>query len=498
MIERAYPHQAELIAASIECGEQCALLHSATGSGKTVVAMFLTREYLAKNKRVLFLAPRRSLVQQAAQTFEDNGIEVALLMSGEQEELNQQLSSMVRCYVASRDTLRAWVRRGKMALPNVDLVIVDEAHLLSDSALWQLEEFKAQGARIRGLTATPAHKQGLDRLYREIISTRSVRSLTKDGFLSPLIYYGPACPDLGEVRSSGGEYHKGDLEKVYSRATIIGDTVSVVLKYVAARPTVIFCSGVAHASAVATKLRNAGLAAEYIEGKMPGDVQAAIMSRYDSGQTQIVCNADLLTFGVDKPQTSGIVLARATKSVTLLLQMLGRGMRTHPGKTDCVVVDQGSNIARLGFADDDFVWSLEGEPKVFSKATKRLEKPEKTERTMTCPDCESIHEPASECPECGHFYPRRGRGVEIIDGEIVPIRAAAATVGQARLFYRQLLGHCQIVGWDNKRAAGLFKDKYGKFPRWEWSRLPPVEPGPEVRGYIRHCQIKWAKRRKVA
>jgi uncharacterized Zn finger protein (UPF0148 family) len=281
---------------------------------------------------VLFLAPRRELIHQAVKAFQGQGLDAGMIMAGERQTLLLDLQ------VASFDTLHARaIRSDRMKLPPADLVIVDEAHL--STARTRLDILEAYGdAIVIGLTATPARGdgKGLGTFYDDIVTGPTISELVDMGYLVPLRYYAPTEPDLSKLKlDKDGDYQEKALGARMDTPQLIGDIVDNWLRLARERRTVVFCVTCDHSRHTAEAFREAGITAEHLDGETPKPERAAILARVSSGETQVLCNVFVASYGLDIPALDCAVLARPTKNIALYLQTVGRIMRTFPGK-DCL------------------------------------------------------------------------------------------------------------------------------------------------------------------
>jgi superfamily II DNA or RNA helicase len=323
------------------------VLIMATGTGKTATASAILAER-AKTGRILWLAHRTELLNQAAQTIRGRmGLEVEF----EQAERHASWSGGLfgaQVVVASvqtlhRDRLSNWPRGA------FDTIIVDEAHHATAKQYRDiLDHF--HGARVLGLTATPDRADGvaLGTVFDSVASVYDIRLAIKEKWLVPIrqspIFVGDL--DLSTVRAVRGELNQRDLAAKMEAESVIHQIVAPTVELVGKRPTIMFTASVAQAEAVAAVARGYGIEAEAISGKTPPDERAAILDAYQAGDVTLLANCNVLTEGFDAPHTEVIAVARPTKSRALYAQMIGRGTRLSPGKTHCLVVDFVGNAGK--------------------------------------------------------------------------------------------------------------------------------------------------------
>lgn len=198
------PYQTEAVdrvESAWQRGRRAPLLAAPTGSGKTIIACELIRRARDRGWRVLFLAPRRELIDQAFDELVDAGLDINVVMAGDTRR-----NDFAGVTIASVDTLHARkVRAGEYPILAPDLIVVDEAHLfVTPLRAGLIGHWPA--ARIVGLTATPARKDGraLGLLFDELIEVATVAELTEAGFLVPGRYFSLGDPDLSRVRVTAG------------------------------------------------------------------------------------------------------------------------------------------------------------------------------------------------------------------------------------------------------------------------------------------------------
>ena len=237
----------------------------------------------------------------------------------------------------------------------------------------------------------------------------------------------------------------------------------------------------------------AGVCAEYIDAYTEPLDRAAIARRFANSEVKVVCNVGCLTTGVDW-DVRCIILARPTKSETLYVQMIGRGLRTAEGKADCLILDHSDNHIRLGFVTDIHHDTLDdGEPKRAAITEKAEALPKK------CIKCSFLKPPKMlKCPCCG-FIPVPQPGAVHRDGELVELisrREAVAATKQERItFHSELRGIALERGYKTGWAAQQFKAKYGGYPPWEWNDYPSLIPTPKTSSWVKSRAIAYAKRR---
>ena len=466
-------------------GVRSLLLVSPTGSGKTVIAAEMIRRTVANGRRVLFLAPRRELVDQASRKLSALGVEHGIILAGDRR---CNLSALAQ--VASIDTLKARINR--LALLEPALVIVDESHLYVTEARERLLDRWPTARRV-GLTATPCRQdgRGLSVLFNELIEVVATPAeLTRAGHLVPAHYYSLSEPDLRRVGVVGGDYRPGQLAAAMHK--LVADVPETLLLRAAGRRSVLFAVNVRHSIAVRDALLKAGVAAEHVDGTTPLAERAAIFRRFRSGETEVLCNCQVATIGFDLPEIDCVVLCRPTKSLAMYLQMIGRGLRPAPRKTECLVLDHSGCVHALGFATDDREWSLEGHADL---ATTRRARERSAGADTTCPECHCIYTGGRQCPSCGFYIEPIGKDIVTLEGELVQVGEARPEGVDRRVFYVELRGFAVERGHKAAWADCKFRERFGVFPPWGWKSAAPVVPTNTTRRWIQSRHIAWARSR---
>lgn len=471
------PHQERSIAAlrqSLASGKKRPLLQLPTGAGKTFVAANIIRMAREKRKTVCFCVPAISLIDQTVQEFFAEGIEDIGVIQASHPMCDY--SKPVQ--VASIQTLQA---RG---VPLVDFVIVDEAHkMFSVIGEWMRAEPQTP---FIGLSATP-WARGLGKFYDDLIVGCTMRQLIDEGYLSDYRVFAPAHPDLSGVKMTAGDYNQRDLGDVMNDRTLVADVISTWRKLGEGRPTLCFAVDCAHAKALQAQFQANGIGAGYIDAHTDLIERKFIEGQLKRGEISVVCNVGCLTTGVDW-DVRCIILARPTRSEMLFVQMIGRGLRTADGKTDCLILDHSDNHTRLGFASTIAYSELcDGE----SKKNKPAEKKEPLPKE--CSKCSFLKAPKQhECPACG-FKPEKVSEIEFEDGELVEVKRKPKPMDKQR-FYYELLGYAKKKGKTEKYALAMYRNRFNEWP-YNKSKAHPIPPSPETISYVRSRQIAFAKSR---
>lgn len=476
----------DLLRQSLASGHKRPMLQSPTGSGKTVIGAAIVEGALRKGNPVLFVVPFLSLVDQTVERFAEQGIHSVGVMQG----YHPATDGDQPVQVASVQTL---MRR---KIPQAGIVLIDEAHRWFDFYGRWMSDHEWEKVPFVGLSATPWAK-GLGRYYDDLLIPTTTKELIAEGYLSPFKVYAPAHPDLSGVKTVAGDYHEGQLSDAMSQPVLIADTLATWLKLGEDRPTLCFAVDRAHARKLADQFEAADVPTGYVDMDTPLEERQRIGERLKTGQIKVVCNVYTLTTGVDW-DVRCIILARPTKSEMLFTQIVGRGLRTAPGKRDCLILDHSDTTLRLGFVDDIHHDQLDGGTHQKStSARKEREAPLPKE----CSAC-SYLKPAGirKCPQCG-FEPERQSALEERSGELVALKGKRtspklATQEERQKFYSMLVWRQRDRDYKPGWVAAMYKEKFGEWPRA--LRETPVEPDTLFLNWIKSRQIAFAKSKRKA
>jgi superfamily II DNA or RNA helicase len=317
----------------------------ATGLGKTVIFSQLASEYRERTgKRVLILVHRDELADQALAKV--RGIAPDLSVGKVKAADNDVHADVV---VASVQTLSRERRLNQLSQMNeislsgpIGLIITDECHHGVAPSYGKIYDAFPEAVQL-GVTATLARGDGigLGSVWDEVVYDKSIAWGIKKGFLSPVRGIAVRSPelDLSAVRSSRGDYQVNDLGRALEDSGVLDIIPKAYTEHAADRPGVVFLPTVQTAQHAADSLNASGIRTAVISGETPREDRVRIFEDYRTGRVQVLSNCMVLTEGFDAPHTSCIVVARPTQSNPLYVQMVGRGTRTFPGKTDCLVLD---------------------------------------------------------------------------------------------------------------------------------------------------------------
>lgn len=314
-------------------GKQKTLLVLPTGCGKTIVFAKITEECVRRGKRVLILAHRGELLEQAADKLEKStGLKSAL-----EKAENSCVGTWYRVVVGSVQTLMREKRLSQFDTEFFDTIIIDEAHhCISDSYQHILDYF--YNANVLGVTATPdrGDMKNLGSVFDSLAYEYTLPQAIKEGYLSPIKAVTiPLNLDLSSVSTQAGDFKVSDIDTALDPYLYrIADEMQ---NYCKDRKTVVFLPLVKTSQKFRDILNERGFKAAEVNGN--SEDRADVLEDFDNGKYNVLCNSMLLTEGWDCPSVDCVVVLRPTKVRGLYCQMVGRGTRLCEGKKDLLLLD---------------------------------------------------------------------------------------------------------------------------------------------------------------
>ncbi|KAI5868622.1 P-loop containing nucleoside triphosphate hydrolase protein [Durotheca rogersii] len=340
---------------SLQGGHKRLGISLATGSGKTVIFTQLIERIQPGPegaRQTLILAHRRELVEQAARhcTLAYPGKSVEIEMG------NMHASGFADITIASVQSITSGDRIGKFDYRRFKLVLVDEAHhIVAPGYLRTLEHFKLhqkteESPILVGVSATFSRFDGLQlgAAIDEIVYHKDYVDMIGEKWLSDVIFTTvDSTANMMNVRKNAhGDFHVSDLSNVVNTEEVNEITVRSWLARAAARKsTLVFCVDLNHVVGLTQTFRRHGVDARFITGETPKLERSERLDAFKRYEFPVLVNCSVFTEGTDIPNIDCVVLGRPTRSRNLLVQMIGRGMRLHPNKTNCHVIDMVSSLA---------------------------------------------------------------------------------------------------------------------------------------------------------
>ncbi|WP_299001956.1 DEAD/DEAH box helicase [uncultured Tenacibaculum sp.] len=323
-----------------------------TGGGKTVIFSEITRQYLKHHqKKVLIMTHRIELCKQTAKVLTEFGVENKIIDSKASLEDQDRYD----CFVAMVETLNNRLNDDMLDISDVGLVIIDEAHYNSFTKLFKFFE----KSFILGVTATPLSsniKLPMKDNYDELIVGESIGSLIENEYLAKanVFSYNVGLTSL-EV-GANGDYTVKSSEDLYTNTDMLSKLLQAYEERAKGTKTLIFNNGINTSLHVFDTFKRAGYPIAHLDNTNTKKERDLILKWFHKTPNAIITSVSILTTGFDEPSVKSIILNRATKSLTLYYQMIGRGSRVLKGKSDFNVIDLGNNFHRFGPWGADLDW----------------------------------------------------------------------------------------------------------------------------------------------
>ncbi len=324
-----------------------------TGGGKTVIFSEIARRYIEiTGKKVLILTHRIELCGQTHTMLNEFGVKNKVINSAVKE---LPVPNDYMCFVAMVETLNNRLRDKILDIDDVGLMIVDEAHYNSFGKLFK---FYDKGV-VLGVTATPLSSNinlPMKDNYDELIVGESISSLIEMGFLSRAITYSYHVGLTSLKVGINGDYTVSSSERLYNNHAMQDKLLSAYQEQSLGKKTLIFNNGIDTSKHVYATFKQAGFDIRHLDNTHNPRERREILQWFREKPDAILTSVSILTTGFDEPTVESIILNRATKSLTLYFQMIGRGSRVLPNKKEFNVIDLGNNLSRFGLWEAEVNW----------------------------------------------------------------------------------------------------------------------------------------------
>jgi DNA repair protein RadD len=325
-----------------------------TGSGKSLVIANIAREL---EEPTLVFQPTKEILEQNFAKLLAYGCEAGIYSASLNSKKIRELTFATIGSVKSHpDAFRQFKN-----------IIVDECHLVNPKKGMYKDFLGAIGGKVLGLTATPYRlttdgyggsilkflTRTRPRVFKEVIHVTQNGELFDQGYLAQLRYLSMNGFDSSQIQlnSTGADYDDGSVRRYYEKVGFIDNLNGVVDRCLESgrRNVLVFTRFIEESQALVDSLNGQ---AEIVTGKTPKREREGIIDRFRSGQTRVVSNVGVLTVGFDFPELETILMARPTMSLALYYQIIGRGIRIHPGKEYSLIVDLCDNFPKFGKVED--------------------------------------------------------------------------------------------------------------------------------------------------
>lgn len=477
----------------LDDGERARVVFVApTGFGKTeclteVIAWWHQQE----RGCVLFLVDKISLLTQTAERFRKWGLRCGVIGAGIREKRadDQVMVMTVQSAIKHLTVFNA---------SQYSLIMIDEAHTM----FRKHTELLAGDVPAIATTATP-HNLMLPALFDEMVVASSLQSMVDGKHLAkPRLFQPKSQIRLARVKLQVGDYNMNQAGK--RAKAISGDVVGNWINRGEQRKTLVFACSCDHADSLRGEFRQAGIDAETIHSRMRDKEEIKrIVERFRANEFPVLISVDMVIEGFDVPDVSCVVIARPTASEKKHIQMVGRGLRDHPGKVDCLIFDHASNFSRFGPLLEYEPPRLDAMEDRCGKRTMKRSEYKGESVQYFCKECDhELHGRYAECSNCGHQEVREPKqdvvadvNDELIENDKTPTYGGLEDQIRHTIpmqdFYRQVLWLCKA---DKPQPAYFSTLKvYGEKAPFDWQNLTPLQASPEVKRWRQHDLIRWRK-----
>jgi len=342
-----------------------------TGGGKTIIFSYIANKAVEKGKRVLICVHRTELKKQAEKT--------------------------TNATVVMVETLNNQIKKGIININDFDLIIIDEVHIGNFRKV--LDDYNGY---VIGATATPVTTNKLyplKNLLNSIVVPTTIEQLINLGRLSNPKTFARVPVNFKDLKKVGGEYSEKSQNDVFNNRQVFEGLISDYHNNCQNKKGIIFCCSISHSIAVYENLITSGVNAFVVHSKLKDNERDNIVKAFSESTNGVMVNCGILTTGYDEPTIEFVMINRATTSLALWLQMIGRASRTIPNvKNSFEIYDYGMNIHSLGFWQEPRDWE-----KIFFSDKKK--KAEGVAPVKICPKCNAVNiSRAVKCEVCDHAF----------------------------------------------------------------------------------------------
>lgn len=414
------------------------ILALTTGGGKTVIFSSIVAGAASKGKKVLIITNRVELFKQTFKAIDRHDIPVCKI-----DAKNKRIDLSSNIFIAMIETLK---RRAKMFTDfKFDLIIIDECHLNSFNKIFELWP----DTKVIGCSATPCTPT-LHKYYQEIVQPIDTLELISQGFLVPCKAY-QMQDDFSDLKTDkSGEFTNASLDSHFRKSKLYEGVIDAYVSKCNGSKAICFNVNIEHTLEMTRAFNAAGIPSRAITSITSEEERNSILSDFKHGHFLVLNNCGILTTGFDEPSIETVILNRATGSLILFLQMIGRGSRLHIGKNYFTVLDMGENHNRFGLWMQNREWSLDP-PK---KKKKKLS----VAPVRECKSCGAIL-PVQQrkCEFCGHEMTDKEK--ELLKGELVEVKAPEIPKVRAELIGLNV-SECSIADLIELEASKAIKSSF--------------------------------------
>lgn len=372
---------------SLKKGNKRLIMCAPTGSGKTVMFTYMVSEHLKRGGKVLIISHRLELINQTDSTISKFNLNPELITAGSKTDFEKNL------HIAMIETIYKRVANYSDFINSRTMIIMDEAHLTPFNKIFP---FISEKTVCIGATATPLRtgkQECLSLFYTDLIQEVDTYQLIQSGYLCNVRSYGVEIETKG-LKKIGEDY---DTKQYYEQNKTYKGVVENYIRLVPGKKTIVFASNVESSKQVCQEFNLNGIPAKHIDGTTQANERLEILNCFKNNKHAVLCNCGILTAGYDEPTIEVVILYRATSSLPLYLQMVGRGSRRNEGKEMFYLLDFGNNVRRFDLWESPRIWSL-------NKATKKDKLG--ASPIKQCKKCGALlGAKLDRCEYCGNAFP---------------------------------------------------------------------------------------------
>lgn len=464
-----------------------------------------------KIKRAAFFTERRILAQQAMKAALEHGIDCGMIMSSIDKEMwlaGFRPKANAPLQICSWQTLEAGAN-----FPAAEFAIFDEGHRWGSDNRQSLINTAYRDSHILYITATAGFSNGstLYGMAQFLLQPVSVGELIDKKILVPMRCFYPDIPEIAMLDPIEDSYRiRGFLADRMKKDSLVGDPVGQWQQLGENRPTFYFGYSVDDSKETCKQFRLRDIRAVHVDAETPDTDRERWFKQLRTGEVQVICNYDVLTYGVDVTCVSCIILRRPTTSLPLYIQMIGRGMRADEafGKTDCILLDHAGCSLYHQYVPGmrEIEWTLDPNDNINYRNQKDITEG-RADVMHACKKCGTSYKIAKmrQCPRCGEILSKPERESITLDplaGNLRELIRKGRTLDTAQLqevnkAWLAILFQCYYQNLTLGMAANRFESRFGK-PPWHLPNLHPMPDFLDWKKKVKEWRPDLGKRKKKA
>lgn len=322
------------------------LFGASTGYGKSAIIFNAVEKEIKKGGRVIVVAPRRKLVKQLTETLHKF---IPSVIMGSDTEYDSESNVFVVSTATMHNKLK---KHGKCYFGNITKILIDETHInFGSTSMSELHKLYWDNCKWLGLSATPIDESGY-RLegWDYTIYNHQTKDLIDLGWLTPVKVMVEDKPKgLDDLKMTGGDYNESELSDFMMDGARVSNVYDIYKKYANGKKVMIFAVTINHANMIYNEFLKKGVRVGVIHSGITETEEESVLYDYKNDYLDVLINVGKLTTGYDETSVDALILARPTKSLRLFIQIIGRGLRLHKGKEECLILDVSGVIQEHGY-----------------------------------------------------------------------------------------------------------------------------------------------------